>query len=146
VGEAFLLIFNVVKIHQKCIKWITNWYGCVLLDLKNPTQLKTLKKVERSSWKWPPKLASSMASLHKNGISFQTLQHYVVMNLLVLSKTSIFFIYLEFGVIISQLPPKIWPQKGSRSSKKAKIHKNQAYISKNIQTLGKQNPFGKKYL
>jgi hypothetical protein len=70
VGEAFLLIFNASKIHQKYIKWITKWSGCVLLDLNNPTQLTTLKKVERSSQKWPPKFASSMASLHKNGLSF----------------------------------------------------------------------------
>jgi hypothetical protein len=78
VGEDFLLIFNAAKLHQKYLKWITNWSGCVFLDLKNPTQLTALKKVERSSQKWPPKFASSMASLHKNGLSFQILQHSVV--------------------------------------------------------------------
>jgi hypothetical protein len=67
VGEAFLFLFNASKVHQKSVKRITNWSGCVLLDLKNPTQLTTLKKVERSSRNWPPKFASSMASLHKNG-------------------------------------------------------------------------------
>jgi hypothetical protein len=46
VGEAFLFLFKASKVHQKSVKWITNWSGCVLLDLKNPTQLTTLKTVE----------------------------------------------------------------------------------------------------
>jgi hypothetical protein len=71
VGEAFLLIFNAAKLHQKYFKKITNWSGCVMTDLKNPTQLTTLKKVERSSWKWPPKFASLMASLHKKVFDFK---------------------------------------------------------------------------
>jgi hypothetical protein len=54
------------------------WSCCVILNLKNPTQLTALKKVERSSWKWPPKFASSMASLHKNGLSFTILHDFVV--------------------------------------------------------------------
>jgi hypothetical protein len=70
VGEVFLLIFNAAKLHQKYFKWITNWFGCVHLNLKNPTQLMALKKADHSSQKWPLKFASSMASLHKNGLSF----------------------------------------------------------------------------
>jgi hypothetical protein len=78
VGKDFLLIFNVSKVNQKCIKRTTNWFGFVLLDLKNPTQLATLKNVERSSWKWPPKFASSMASLHKNGLGFMNSSAYLL--------------------------------------------------------------------
>jgi hypothetical protein len=73
VREDFLLIFNAEKLHQKYLKRITNWFGCVLLDLNNPTQPTSLKKVERSSQKWPPKFASSMASLHKNGFKLHKL-------------------------------------------------------------------------
>jgi hypothetical protein len=36
----------------------------------------TLKMDERSSQKWPTKLLSSMASLHKNGFGFTILQHF----------------------------------------------------------------------
>jgi hypothetical protein len=36
----------------------------------------TLKMDERSSQKWPAKLLSSMASLHKNGFGFTILQHF----------------------------------------------------------------------
>jgi hypothetical protein len=70
MGDAFLLIFNAEKLLQMYLKWITNWFGCVLLDLKNPTQLTTLKKVQCSSHKWPPKFSSSLTSLHKNGLRF----------------------------------------------------------------------------
>jgi hypothetical protein len=73
VGEALLFLFNVSKVHHKCIKRITNWFGYVLLNLKNPTQLMALKKVERSSWNWPPKFVSSVASLHKNGFKLHKL-------------------------------------------------------------------------
>jgi len=86
MGEAFLLIFNASKIHKKYINWITNWSSCVLLDLNNPAQLTTLKNVEHSSWKWTPKFASSMAFLHKNGLSFRKSQHSVVLNFCRLSK------------------------------------------------------------
>jgi hypothetical protein len=75
VGEAFLLILNAEKIHYKYLKWIRNWSRYVLLDLKNPTQLTTLKKVERSSLKWPSKFASSMASLHENGMDLTIIHH-----------------------------------------------------------------------
>jgi hypothetical protein len=68
-------------------KLITKRYGFVLLDLNNPTQLTTMKKDERSSRKWCPKFASSMASLHKNGLIFQNIQNFVVLNLIGLSKT-----------------------------------------------------------
>jgi len=76
VGEAFLFVFNASKVHQKSVKMITNWFGYVLLDLKNPTQPMTLKNVERSSWNWPTKFPSSMSSLHKNGFGFQIPQHF----------------------------------------------------------------------
>jgi hypothetical protein len=73
VGEAFLFLFNASKVHKKIIKRITNWHGCVLLDLKNPIWLIALKKVERNFRNWPPKFASSMASLHKNGFKLHKL-------------------------------------------------------------------------
>jgi hypothetical protein len=76
VGEGFLLLFNASKVHQKSVIWITKWSSCVFLDLKNPTQLTTLKTVERSSQNWPAKFHSSMASLHKNGFGFQIPQHF----------------------------------------------------------------------
>jgi hypothetical protein len=75
VGETFLFLFNYSKVHQKSIKWITNWSGCVLIDLKNPTQPTTLKTVERSSRNWSTKFPSSMASLHKNGFDCQIPMH-----------------------------------------------------------------------
>jgi hypothetical protein len=79
VGEAFLLTFNAIKLHQKYLKRITSWSGYVFIDLKNPTQMTTLKKVERSCWNWPPKFASSMASLHKNGFKL----HKIIIILLI---------------------------------------------------------------
>jgi hypothetical protein len=75
VSEAFLFLFNASKLHHKSFKWITNWFGCVLLNLKNLTQLTTLKMVEHSFWNWPAKFPS-MASLHENGFGFQIPQHF----------------------------------------------------------------------
>ena len=51
VGEAFLFLFNSLKIHQKSVKWITNWFDCVMIHFKNPTQPMKLQTVERSSRK-----------------------------------------------------------------------------------------------
>jgi hypothetical protein len=72
VGEAFLFIFKASNVNHKNSKWITI---CILLYLKNPTQLTALKTDERSSRKRPAKLISPMASLHKNGFGFTILQH-----------------------------------------------------------------------
>jgi hypothetical protein len=44
----------------------------------NPAQLTTPKKAKRSSQNWPPKFASSMASLHKNDLGFQKIHHFDV--------------------------------------------------------------------
>jgi hypothetical protein len=76
VGEALLFLFNASKVHHKSFKMITNWFGCVLLDFKNQTQLTALKTVERSSQNWLAKSPSSMASLHKNGFGFTILEHF----------------------------------------------------------------------
>jgi hypothetical protein len=73
VGESFLFLFNASKLHHKSVKRITNYFGCVLIDIKNPTQLTTLKKVEHSSNNWSTKFSSSMASLHKNGFKLHKL-------------------------------------------------------------------------
>jgi hypothetical protein len=81
VGKDLLLIFNDEKLHPKYLKWITNWSGCVLLNLKNPTQLTTLKMVEHSSHKWPPKFTSSMASMHKNVLGFTIPHHFAALEL-----------------------------------------------------------------
>jgi hypothetical protein len=75
VGEDLLFLFNAPKVYQKHVKWIKNWSGCVLLDLKNPTQLMALKTVEHSSQNWPAKFPFSMAFLHKNGFVFEIPQH-----------------------------------------------------------------------
>ena len=76
VGEAFLFFSNASKVHHKIVNMITNWSSCVLLNLKNPTQLTTLKNVERRSQNWPTKFPSSMAYMHKNGFVFQNIQHF----------------------------------------------------------------------
>ena len=94
VGEAFLFLFKASKVHQKSVKWIKNWFGCVLLDLKNPTQLTTLKTVEWSSRKWPAKFLSSMASLHKKmSLASQFYNISPLMNLFGISKTSNLYIF-----------------------------------------------------
>jgi hypothetical protein len=64
------------KYIRKVSNGLQNGLVCVLLDLKNPTQLTTLKTVERSSRNWPAKFLSSMASLHKNVFGFTILQHF----------------------------------------------------------------------
>jgi hypothetical protein len=58
VGEAFLFLFQALKVHHNNAKRITNQYGCVLPDVKNPKKLTTLKTDERSSQKWPAKVLS----------------------------------------------------------------------------------------
>jgi len=73
VGEAFLFLFIASKLYHKILNWITSWFGCVLFDLNNPTQLTTLKKAKCSSQNWPPNSSSLMASLHKNGFKLHKL-------------------------------------------------------------------------
>jgi hypothetical protein len=75
MGEAFSFLLKYSNIHHKSVTWITKWYKFVLLDLKKPTQLTSLKTDERSSQKWPAKLLSSIASLHKNGFDCKIPQH-----------------------------------------------------------------------
>jgi hypothetical protein len=72
-----------------------------------------LKMDERSSQKWPTKVLSSMASLHKNGFGSTILQHFPVLNLLPWLQEPIVYIDLKW-VTNSQLSPKIWPQKGPK--------------------------------
>jgi hypothetical protein len=81
VGEAFLFLFKDLKVHHNNAKKATNLSNFVLPDLKNPTKLTTLKSDERSSQKWPAKVLSSMAPLHKNGFGLENLDHVPVLNL-----------------------------------------------------------------
>jgi hypothetical protein len=111
VGEAFLFLFKASKVHLKSVKWITNWYGCVLLDLNNPTQITALKMVQRSLWNWPTKFLSSMVSLHKNVFGFTILQHFSSSKPPEGFQEPLVYIGLKLATI-SQLPPNIWPQKG----------------------------------
>jgi hypothetical protein len=87
--------------------------GLVLPDLKNPSKLTALKTDERSSQKWPAKVHSSIASLHKNGFASTIQQHFSALNLLPWLQEPLVYIGLKL-VTISQLPPKIWPQKGPK--------------------------------
>jgi hypothetical protein len=80
VREDFLLILNAEKLHHKYLKWIKKWFGCVLVDLKNPTQLTALKKAEPSSQKWPPKFAYLAGFSYINWI---VLLYYLSIRLLV---------------------------------------------------------------
>jgi hypothetical protein len=66
---------------------------------------------DRSSQKWPAKVRSSTTSLHKNGFGLAFLQHKSALNLLSWPQEGLVYIDLKL-VIIPQLPPKIWPQKG----------------------------------
>jgi hypothetical protein len=73
--------------------------------------MTALKSNEWSSHKWPAKVLSSMTSLHKNGFGSTILQHFPVLNLLPWLQEPLVYIGLNL-VTNSQLPPKIWPQKG----------------------------------
>ena len=115
VGEAFLFLFKALKLHHNGVKRITNWYVFVLPDLKNPKKMTTLKMDERSSQKWPTKVLSSMASLHKIGFGSTIIQHKPVMNVPQWLQEPLVYIVLKL-VTISQLPPKIWPKKGPNIS------------------------------
>jgi hypothetical protein len=83
----------------------------ILPDLKNPTKLTALKSDERSSQKWPAKVLSSMASLHKNGFASIILQHKPSLKYLPWLQEPLVYIGLKW-VTTSELLPKIWPQKG----------------------------------
>jgi hypothetical protein len=65
--RIFLFILKYSKVNHNSAKRITNGSGHVLPDLRNPTKLTALKMDEWSSKKWPAKVLSSIASLHKNG-------------------------------------------------------------------------------
>jgi hypothetical protein len=54
-----------------------------------------------------------MASLHKNGFGSTILQHFPVLNLPPWLQEPLVYIGLKW-VTNSQLPPKIWPQKGPK--------------------------------
>jgi hypothetical protein len=69
---------------------------------------------DRSSQKWLAKVRSSTTSLHKNGFGLDFLQHNSALNLPPWLKEGM--VYIDMGlVIISQLPPKIWPLFGMKS-------------------------------
>jgi hypothetical protein len=85
----------------------------VLPYLKNPTKQTTVKLDNWRFHKWLAKVLSSIASLHKNGFGSENLQHKPAMNLLPWLQESLVYIVLKF-ITISQLPPKIWPQKGPK--------------------------------
>jgi hypothetical protein len=116
---------------RKVSNGLQKWSGCVLLDLKNPTQLTALKTVERSSRNWPAKFPSSMASLHKNVFGFTILQHFSCSEL-VWTVKNLWFIYILIWGSKSNFPPTFWPQIGLRSpsegQKSSKITKNQLKI------------------
>jgi hypothetical protein len=71
----------------------------------------TLKYDDQSSQKWPAKVRSSTTSLHKNGFGLEKIQHKPALNLLSWPQEGLVYIDLKL-VTISQLSPKIWPQKG----------------------------------
>jgi hypothetical protein len=71
----------------------------------------TLKSDGRSSQKWPTKVLSLTAPLHKNGFGLENLQHNSALSLPSWPQEGLFYIYLKL-VTISQLPPKIWPKNG----------------------------------
>jgi hypothetical protein len=58
-----------------------------------------------------PQRCSSIASLHKNGFGLEKFRHKPALNLLPWPEEGLVYIYLKL-VTISELPPKIWPQKG----------------------------------
>jgi hypothetical protein len=70
-----------------------------------------LKSDDRSSQKWPTKVLSSIASLHKNGFGLENIQHKHTLNVLPWLQEALVYIDLKL-LTISQLLPKIWPQKG----------------------------------
>jgi hypothetical protein len=75
---------------------------------------------------------SSTASLHKNGFGLEILQHKPVLNLLPWLQEPLVYIGLKL-VTISQLPPKIWPQKGPKIPKNGQnLHK----LAKNPLKIG----------
>jgi hypothetical protein len=79
----------------------------------------TLKSDDRSSQKWPLKVRSSIASLHKNGFGLENLQHKPTLNVLPWPQEGLVYIDLKL-VTISQLLPKIWPKKGPNIPQKGK--------------------------
>ena len=119
MGEDFLFLFKYLKVHHNNDKIITNWSGRVLPDLKNLTKLMALKTDERSSHKWPAKVLSSMASLHKNDFSLEKYQHVPILNPPSWLQEPLFYIGLKL-VTIFELPPKIWLQKGPISPNNGK--------------------------
>jgi len=70
-----------------------------------------LKLDDRRYHKWPPKVLSSITSLHTNGFGLENLQHKPTLNLPLWLQEPLFYIDLKL-VTISQIPPKIWPKKG----------------------------------
>jgi hypothetical protein len=66
---------------------------------------------DRSSQKWPANVRSSTSSLHKNGFGLVFLQHNSDFESPPWPQEGLVYIDLKL-VIILQLPPKIWPQKG----------------------------------
>jgi len=111
VGESFLFIFEALNVHHKSSNGLQIWSRCVLLDLKNPQKLTTLKTYEQSYQKWLAKVHSSIASLHKNGFASTIHQHFPDMNLLPWLQEPMVYIGLKW-VTNFQLPPKIWSKKG----------------------------------
>ena len=117
VGEAFLFLFEALNVHHESSNGLQQWFFHFLLDLKNTSKLTTPKSNERSSQKWPTKVHSSIASMHDNGFGSRFLQHKLALNLLPCLQEPLVYIGLKL-VTISQLPPKIWPQKGPKIPKK----------------------------
>jgi hypothetical protein len=77
----------------------------------------TLKLDDRSSHTLPAKVRSSTTSLHKNGFVLENIKHKPTLNLLSWPQDSLVYIDMKL-VTISQLPPKILPQKGPNISPK----------------------------
>jgi hypothetical protein len=75
-------LFEALNVHHESSKDYNNDLVHVLLHLKNPSKLTAPKSDERSSQKWPPKVHSSIASLHKNGFASTFLQHFFALNVL----------------------------------------------------------------
>jgi hypothetical protein len=113
-----------------------------------PKKRKALKSDDRSSQKWPAKVHSSIASLHKNGFGLTNLQHKPDLNVpFSWPQEVLVYIYLKL-VTISQLPLRsglkkvpISPNIGKKSPKMSNLGQN---YSKKIYFVAKikTSPFG----
>jgi hypothetical protein len=101
---------NLAYVFAPLYQWVRIYYLC-LPNLYNPTEETKLKSDDRRSQKWPAKVLSSTTSLHKNGFGLENIQYKPALNVPSWPQEGLVYIDLEL-VTISQLPHKIWAQKG----------------------------------